>query len=37
MPAQDEPLEHEWYLVQADVTQADLEGWGEAVGDIVLP
>jgi hypothetical protein len=37
LPVQDEPLEHEWYLVQGDATQAQLEEWGDVVGDIVLP
>lgn len=36
-PAQEAPLEHEWYLAQSDVETADLEEWGEAVADVVLP
>ena len=36
-PAQEEPLEHEWYLVQSEVEPADLEEWGAVVGDAVLP
>jgi hypothetical protein len=37
LPAQNEPLEHEWYLAQSDVTPADLHEWGEAVGQVTLP
>ncbi|MDX6532308.1 MAG: hypothetical protein QOF68_52, partial [Gaiellales bacterium] len=37
LPAQNEPLEHEWYLAQSDITQADLQEWGEAVGQVTLP
>jgi hypothetical protein len=29
-------LAHQWYLVQAEVTPALLEQWGEAIGAVVL-
>ena len=37
LPADDEPLRYEWYLAQSDPTQAELDEWGEAVRQALLP
>ena len=37
LPAENEPLQHEWYLAQSDTTPADLNEWEEAVRQALLP
>jgi len=37
-PSEDEPLEHERYLAQAEgITPADLERYGPILGDVTIP